>query len=361
MIAYCLLAFVVALAPAPARDVPTLQIQAVIKAEMARQGIPGLSAAIALDREVQWAEGFGKADLENSVPAKRSTVYRLASVSKPITAVAVMQLVEQDKIQLDAPVQEYIPAFPEKAWPLTTRHLLGHLGGIRHYRTREEVNSTKRYVSLTEALEIFKDDPLLFEPGARYSYSTYGYNLLGCVVEGASGERFPDYLRERIFRPAGMESIRVDDVAEIIPHRAQGYLRVPDGPLLNSNLADTSNKIPGGGLCGTVVDLARFAIALQQGTLLKKSSIDLMFTRQRLAGGDLTEYGLGWFLQQANGPLEVFHSGGQQRVSTFLYLLPSERLSVALMCNLERADLFRLARQIAGIVLNSPASWDPLR
>jgi len=361
VIAYCLLALVAALAPVHARAIPTREIQAAIRAEMSRQGIPGLSAAVALDRRVQWAEGFGKADLENSVPAKPSTVYRLASISKPITAVAVMQLVEQGKLDLDAPVQKYVPAFPEKAWRLTTRQVLGHLGGIRHYRSRTEVDSTKRYASLTEALEIFKDDPLLFEPGARFSYSTYGYNLLGCVVEGASRERFPDYLREHIFRPAEMKTIRVDDVAEIIPNRAQGYRRAPDGTLFNSNLADTSNKIPGGGLCGGVEDLARFVIALERGSLLKKSTIDLMFTRQRLADGSLTDYGLGWFLRQDKGPLEVFHAGGQQRVSTFLYLLPSERLSVALMCNLEGANLGNLAKQIAWIVLNSRAPTDPLR
>jgi len=361
VIAYSLLALLMAPAPASARDIPTRQIQAAIQAEISRQDIPGLSAAIAVDRRVQWAEGFGKADLENSVPARPSTVYRLASVSKPITAVAVLQLAERGSLDLDSPVQKYVPAFPEKAWPLTVRHLLGHLGGIRHYRSQAEVNSTRRYTSLTEALEIFKDDPLLYEPGTRFSYTTYGYNLLGCVVEEVSGERFADYLQAHIFEPAGMKTIRVDDQAEIIPNRAQGYRRTPDGATLNSNLADTSNKIPGGGLCGTAVDLARFAIALERGLLLKQPSLDRMFTRQRLADGRLTDYGLGWYLQEDGGVREVFHSGGQQRVSTFLYMAPSERVAVALMCNLEGANLGGLARQIAWMVLNPTSASERAR
>lgn len=327
------------------------KVEKAIKAEMARQNIPGLSVAIVKDHQLRWTNGYGMADLENSVPANSATVYRLASVSKPITATAAMQLAERGRLDLDAPVQEYVSSFPQKTWPITTRQLLGHLGGIRHYKNEDEINSTRHYQNLLDPLNIFNSDPLLHKPGTKFSYSTYGYNLLGAVLEGASGMKFVDHVRDYIFRPAGMDRIRVDDVYVIIPNRAQGYRKTLSGELRNSGLADTSNKIPGGGFCGTVVDLARFAIALQTGALVKMQTLEQMFTRQKARDGHETPYGLGWFIREGNGRKEVWHTGGQQRVSTILYLLPGNHFAVALMSNLERASLMELARHIADTVL----------
>jgi serine beta-lactamase-like protein LACTB len=328
------------------------EIRTAIVTSMARQTIPGLSAAIAMGGDVSWTEGFGLADVENQVPATADTAYRLASISKPITAVAVIQLVERGEIDLDAPVQRYVPGFPAKAWPITTRQLLGHLGGIRHYGSTAEVGSTRHYPDLRTSLDIFKDDPLLFEPGIKFHYTTYGYNLLGCVVEGAAGETYLKYVNRRIFRPAKMERIRDDDLFALIPHRAQGYTLAPDGTLRNSALADTSNKIPGGGFIATAADLARFAVAVQDGTLVRPETRDAMFTPLRLKDGTPSDYGLGWRIREVSGRKSVEHGGAQQRVSTFLLLLPSDGLAVSLMCNRERvADLPRLARRIASIAL----------
>ncbi len=327
------------------------EIERAIRAEMERQKIPGLSVALVTEHRLQWAKGFGYADLENSVPATERTVYRLASISKTITAVAAMQLVERGKLDLDAPIQRYCPAFPEKPWPITARHLLAHTSGIRHYKRPEEITSTRHYTRIVDTLEIFKDDPLEHEPGARFTYTTYGYNVLGCVIEGAAGVSYMEYVRENIFTPAGMESARDDDVFAIIPHRAQGYRRTPDGALQNSPLADTSNKIPGGGLCATVLDLARFAIALQRGMLLRRETLAQMWTRQKTRDGQETSYGLGWSLAEYRGRREVFHTGGQPRVSTLLYMRPEERLSVVLLSNLEGARLIELARRIADLAL----------
>lgn len=325
-------------------------IEKIIRTEMERQKIPGLSVAIVTDHRLRWAKGFGFADLENSVPASDATVYRLGSISKSITAVAALQLAERGRLDLDAPVQKYCPTFPEKPWPITTRQLLGHLSGIRHYRNEEEVTSTRHYTTLRETLDIFKNDPLLFEPGTRFSYTTYGYNVIGCVIEGASGMSFMDYVRENIFKPAGMERARDDNVFEIIPHRAQGYRKTPTGELRNSPLADTSNKIPGGGLCSTVIDLARFAIAVQTGRLVRREMLELMWTPQTTREGQQTSYGLGWSVGERNGRKEVFHTGGQPRVSTVLYMQPGSGLAVVIMSNLERAAVLALARQIADVL-----------
>ncbi len=324
-----------------------------VRAAMEKQGIPGLSVAIVTDHELRYTAGFGLSDVENNVAARPETVYRLASISKPITAVAVLQLVEAGKLDLDAPVQKYVPGFPEKKWPLVSRHLLSHTGGIRHYARPGEINSTKHYRSLTRALEQFAKDPLRFEPGTKYSYTTYGYNLLGCVVEGASGETFPEYLQKHIFDPAGMKTMQTDHVYRIIPNRAQGYRRVR-GKLQNSALADTSNKIPGGGLCSTVNDLARFAIAVQTGLLLKPETRKQMFLPPTLEDGKTGPYGFGWRIRTYRGRKEVSHSGGQQRVTTWLYMVPEEKAAVVIMSNLEKAKLLPLARRIHDLANPNP-------
>ena len=165
--------------------------------------------------------------------------------------------------------------------------------------------------------------------------------------------KFADYVRENIFNPAGMDRMRVDDVFEIIPNRAQGYFKTSKGELRNSTLADTSYKIPGGGFCSTVEDLARFAIAIQTGKLVKKETLEQMWTRQKTRDGKETTYGLGWGVAERNGLKEVSHGGAQQRVSTNLYMIPERGLAVVLMVNLEGAGgaLNALTNEIADILL----------
>ncbi len=340
-------------AQAPAGGLAPARIAAVerlITTEQSRQQIPGLSAAVVTGREMRWSGGYGYSDLENFVPATAGTVYRLASISKPITAVAALQMMEAGKLDLDVPVQKYVPRFPAKPWPVTTRQLLGHLGGVRHYKPGE-VESTRRYASVTEALSIFEQDPLAHEPGSKYLYSTYGFNLVGAAVESAAGVPFVAYLQQRVFGPSGMVTARDDDASVLISRRAQGYRRLPNGDLRNSVLADVSNKIPGGGLCSTAEDLARFAATLEKGGLLRAESRALMWTRGKLTDGKETGYGLGWVITERNGRREVAHGGGQPRVSTYLYLLPAEGCAVALMSNLEGARLTDLARKIADELL----------
>jgi serine beta-lactamase-like protein LACTB len=319
---------------------------------MTRLGIPGLSAAVVTERRLRWSSAFGTADLENFVPAKAVTVYRLASVTKPITATAVLQLVEAGKVDLDAPIQRYVPAFPEKQWPVTVRHLLSHQSGVRNW-TDEEFHNTRHFANIAESLAVFKDDPLLFEPGTRTQYTSLGYNLLGAVVEGVSGKPFLEYLHDRVFTPAGMEAARGDDVLAVIPNRAPGYQLSAAGELRNSPLSDTSNRTAGGGLVATAEDVARFAIAFQRATLLKASTTQAAFGRQRTRDRKVTGYGLGWIIGETAGRTEVYHTGGQPRVSTVLYMVPRSGLAVVFLCNLEDVSnpLLDLARQVADALL----------
>lgn len=326
----------------------TQKVEAAVRELMERSHVPGLSVAVS-DRGRRWAVGVGLADVENDVPVSVETSFRLASISKPITAVAVMQLVECGRLDLDAPIQRYVRRFPEKNWPVTARQLLGHLGGVRHYRPGE-IESTRHYESVGDALAIFEGDPLVHEPGTKFLYSTYGYNLAGAAVEGASDEPFGEYLHKHIFEPGGMLHARVDDSRAIVPHRARGYRRDDEGDLTNAVLADTSNKVPGGGLCSTPTDLVAFAEAFLAGKLVKPETVALMTTPQKTKDGTETGYGLGWNVRTHEGHREVSHGGAQPRVATLLYTRPDQGIVVALMCNLEGTPLLPLARRITGIV-----------
>jgi CubicO group peptidase (beta-lactamase class C family) len=269
-----------------------------------------------------------------------------------------MQLAEKGKLNLDRPIQEYCPAFPEKPWPISARQLLAHLGGVRDYNNQrflEEFFSTRHYNSISEGLEIFKNDALLQEPGTKYSYSTYGYNLLGCAIEGASRMNYADYIRENILKPTGMAQTGVDDVWQVIPDRGRGYGKTRDGVIVNTGLTDTSNKIPAGGLLSTVEDIGRFAIALRSGKLLNKDTLEEMWTLQKTRDGKTIPYALGWRVDERRGMKEVYHGGTAAGFSTFLYLLPEKNIAVVLMANLEllaSKQRDEMARQIADMIID---------
>ncbi len=317
---------------------------------MAERKVPGLTVAVAVGRRLVWTKGFGLADVENAVPATSETMYRLASLSKPMTATAAMQLAERGKIDLDANVRRYVPSFPGKPWPITTRQLLAHLGGIRHYLPGEKFDATRRYVSVLEGLDPFKEDPLVHEPGTAFLYSTYGYTLVGAVVEAAAGMPFLDYMRENVWRRAGMESIRDDDSRVLIRHRALGYVRIENGELRNSEPADTSYKLPGGGLIAPASDMARFGAALQSGALVRPDTLIRMFAKQKARSGRLVAYGLGWALGQWKGRREVYHTGSQERVNDVLYMLPKEGVAVVVLANLEGCRPLDLGRKLGEIL-----------
>jgi CubicO group peptidase (beta-lactamase class C family) len=310
-------------------------IEKIVTADMTKFGVPGMSIAVAIDNQLRWSNGYGMSDIENFVPAKASTIYRIGSISKPITATAAMQLVESGKLDLDAPVQRYVPAFPEKSWPVKVRHLLMNMSGIRHYKG-DEFASTRHYTNLQDALSIFKDEPLEHAPEEKFTYTTYGFVLLGAAVENAAGAPYIDYVRERVFMPARMEHTRDDDHYAVIANRARGYRRTESGSLLNCGLADTSNKIPGGGFVSTAADMVRFALALQDGTLVKPESLKQMWTRSTRRDGQPMDYGLGWALLEKDGVIVAAgHGGGQQGITSTLQIHPQRRTAVSILTNLE--------------------------
>ncbi|MGE3275980.1 MAG: serine hydrolase domain-containing protein [Vicinamibacterales bacterium] len=325
-------------------------VRALVQQALEATGAPGISVAIGGDGAVQWAEGFGLADVEQQVAVTPDTVFRIASISKPITATAVMQLVERGRVALDDPIQKYVPSFPSKGEQrITIRHLLTHTSGIRHYQGNE-FNQREPFASVDAAIAVFRDDPLLFAPGSRYSYSTYGYNLLAGVVERASGLTFEAYLRDRVWGPAGMTHTVLEHPQDIVMGRARQYLRGP-GParVLNAPYADLSIKWAGGGIISTASDLVRFELALERGVLVRPATLEAMRTSARLTDGSLTGYGLGWMVRTAPpGQRTYAHSGGATGGTTYLLADEASGHTVAILTNVQDAPgLGDLARAIA--------------
>ncbi len=319
---------------------------------LTERGWPGVSLAVGVNGEIVWSEGFGYADIENRVAVWPETKFRVGSVSKPLTAAALALLVEQGKLDLDAPVQRYVPGFPEKGKPVTSRLVAGHLAGIRHYRGAEFLLA-KRYNSVSESLEIFKDDPLVFEPGARFGYSSYGWNLLSAVVEGASGEQFLDYMNASVFRRLGLRHTLADENDVLIPHRARFYQRNSDGVPRNAPYVDNSYKWAGGGFLSTTEDLVRFASAHLQPGFLKAETLKLLFTSQRTTAGEETHYGMGWAVRaDEKGRRTISHGGGSVGGTTMLLMYPDSGVVIAMAVNLSSARLGeRDAAQIAQLFM----------
>lgn len=301
--------------------------------------LPGVQVAVAVDGRLVWSEAFGYADVERRIPVTAESQFRIGSVSKPLTAAAVALLYEQGNLDLDAPVQTYVPTFPRKAYPITTRELAGHLAGIRHYREGEFLLN-RHFNTVLDGLSIFADDSLLFPPGTRFAYSSYGFNLIAAVIEGASGEPFLRYMSDRVFRPLGMSRTAPDRVDSVLPHRTGFYDRDSAGRFTVSPPVDNSYKWAGGGFVSTAEDLVKFGSALLQPGLLKLETLELLFTSQRTTAGETTGYGIGWFV--ADDSLHhrrVFHGGGAVGGTAAFGVDRDSRVVVAILTNLTSAPL----------------------
>jgi serine beta-lactamase-like protein LACTB len=315
------------------------KVERVLAQTMTAHQIPGASIGIVMNGTPVWTHGYGMADLEGNVVATDATDYRLGSISKPLSAVAAMTLVEQHKLDLDVPIQKYCPAFPQKQWPITTRQLLSHTSGIRHYKDKDPdtphwAENTKHFNSITDGLSVFANDSLEFQPGTKFGYSTYGYTVVGCVIEGASGERFYDYLRHAVLEPADMPHTVQDNLQPIIPNRARGY-DLLDGHLINAGLMDSSYKIPGGGLLSNVDDMSHFMVAMMQHKIVSEQTTLMMWTPVKTSDGKTSGYGFGFGMGDQHGWKTVAHSGGQKGTSTMMFMIPEKQFGVVILTNLE--------------------------
>jgi CubicO group peptidase (beta-lactamase class C family) len=319
---------------------------------LAESGYPGIAVTVSIDGEIAWSEGFGYADVEQKVPVSPSlTRFRVGSTAKSMTAMAVAKLVESGKLDLDAPIQQYLPDYPEKAGVITARLLGGHLAGIRHYNG-DEFLSAEHYATVRDGLGIFKDDPLIAVPGAEFNYSSYGFNLLSAVVESAAQQEFLSLMKETVFEAVGMEQTIADHVLPIIANRSR-YYEVQDGEVYNSPWVDNSYKWAGGGILSTSEDLVRFGNAHLTDQYLKPGTIEMLWTPQRTTAGEETGYGIGWASEtDADGRRVVRHSGGSVGGTTNLRIFPDNGMVIAVITNTSAADIGLLTDELIDVFLS---------
>lgn len=305
--------------------------------EWVGRGIPGLTLAVSIGGKLVYSEGFGYADLEQRVPVWPTTKFRIASISKPLTAVGLMELVQAGKVDLDAPVQKYVPSFPDKGAVITVRMIAGHLGGIRHYQG-DEFNIQQHYASVLEGLKIFEKDPLVAPPGTKFHYSSYGFNLVSAVIESASGENFLSYMQAHVFTPLGLVHTTPDQNTQIVEERARFYELPKNAAVQNAPYVDNSYKWAGGGFLSTAEDLTRFGSAMLQPGILNSSSLRTMLTSQKTKSGEETGYGIGWGIEKSpSGKLIYEHSGGAVGGTSQLIVYPDSRVVIAVIANLSGA------------------------
>jgi serine beta-lactamase-like protein LACTB len=311
-------------------------------------GVPGISLAVAKDGVMIYSGGVGYAELQNRTPADGTTVHNVGSVSKVLATVAVMQLVEKGAVALDDVIQKYVPSFPKKQAPITLQHILTHTSGIRHYRGGEfgphGLREMRRFEDIEEAMKHFSDDPLLFDPGQYWSYSSHAFNLLQGVIEKSSGMKFEAYMRKYVFEPAGMLSSSFDVPERVVHKRGQGYVRNDDGVWTHPRYVDPSYKYAGGGMLSTVEDLVRFCIAINDGTLLEPKTVEMMHRVQvdpvvqfRAEGEpekQAFKQALGWRIDEdVEGRPYINHTGTVKGTRSFVLNYPDIGLVLALQAN----------------------------
>lgn len=327
-----------------ASNVATLDLA--LRTAALEAGVVSMSAAIATQGELRWAGSFGWADIDSRALATPSTRYRTGSVAKPITAVAMMRLVDRGLMELDTPLGTSISGLSEDSRHITPRQLASHVSGIRHYALMEILSSSvgfngpKHYASVAEGLDSFIGDRLRFAPGTNFLYSTWGYSLLSRKLELAAGSTFPQLLQTFVFKPCAMQDTVVDEMAPM-ETRASFY-QAESGRYSLADPMDTSNRIAGGGLVSTPSDLVRLAICAEKDSFLSQAARKTMWTPVMLANGLANEqnYALGWRIDTSirlfgkDKPTAIIHHGGQQEGgASFLAIAPALGVSVAVMTN----------------------------
>ena len=323
--------------------------RALITARQAEHAFPGVSVAVARRGTIVWSEGFGWADVEQRVAVSALTRFRVGSVSKVFCAVAAAVLAERGLLDLDAPIQRYVPDFPRKRWDITARQLAGHLAGVRHYQEKDgafidlridsriyahPLAGAPHFASVRDGLAVFEHDPLDFEPGTRSQYSSYGFNLLGAVVEGAAKEPYLDAVSRLVIEPLGLLSTGADHPFRIIPHRSRFYTNSKELGTLNAAFLDSSYKWPSGGFLSTPQDLVRLLSSLLRPGFLSPATLEAMFTPQRLANGESIDVGIGWRIDKDKlGRRRIHHGGTIEGGGAMVLALADEEVTVAVITN----------------------------
>lgn len=314
----------------------------------------GVAAGISINQERVWlgAEGHSNKDEQQAMQIK--TITRTASIAKSMTAVAVMQLVEQGLIDLEVPIQTYIPDFPKKKEGEITirRHLLYQTSGIPNYASAKEAQTQKNYANLAAAVDVFKDRNLQHAPGTAFAYATYNYVTLGLIIEQVSGLTYEEYMTKNIWDKAGMTNTGIEKYKSTYANKSSLYHRNKKGKIKLTKENNLSNRIPGGGFYSCVEDLLRFGEAILNNELVSAETLQQMLTKSTVEKLG-SPYGLGWFMYGGaeNPQGAIGHSGEQSGVSAQLIIIPSRNTVVAVLANTSGAwnEAFALCAELCNL------------
>lgn len=330
------------------------KVDQVIEAAMAEQQLVGLAVGLVKDGQMIYLKGYGMADRERGIPVTEASSFRWASLSKSVTAVLSMQLVEQGKLNLDTPIQTYWPNYRNaQGWSVTQRQLLSHLGGVGSYDDvpgwqagveayhQRPLSPAVQGADMVQAsADVFASAPLLHKPGQAYRYSTFGSMLAGAIVAKAGQSPFVSQFEQRIKQPLGLTTLQPDYAPLAIPQRVRGYYRAEgQAQPLQRQDDDVAWKLAGGGFTSTIGDLTRYMQALINQELLQGSSYQDMWTPQLTSEGKPTGYALSFGVSGRGERLKVGHFGAQEQTRTVMSFLPHQKLGLAVMCNSEWAEL----------------------
>lgn len=316
---------------------------------LATQFNPGETGGVVLvarNGKVLYKKAFGLADLELNVPVNDSMIFQIGSNTKQFTAVAILQLVEKNKLQLEDSLGKFIAGAPYPVGSITIRQLLSHTSGLTEQNEGIVEDLMKgKHIEMSKASSII--------PGSKWEYVNTNFAALGFIIEKVSGKSYGDYIKENIFKPAGMTHSYVDEPALVIKNRAHGYGRESN---VNIRVADLLNGKAAGGIQSTAEDMLKWTEALQANRLLKPETLQLAYTPQKLNNGKLTDYGLGWYIQELHGSLTHRHGGRTFNQTSETLYLPQEAVYVIILTNTSDANLpiRAMARVVAGIAIDKP-------
>ncbi|MGH9900297.1 MAG: serine hydrolase [Pyrinomonadaceae bacterium] len=321
-----------------------------------RPGEPGAAVIVVREGKVLLRKGYGKANLELGVPIEPDMVFRLGSITKQFTAVAILMLAEQGKLSLDDDLTKFLPDYPTTGQKITIEHLLTHTSGIKSYTSLPEwLAQWRKDIPLGELIALFKDKPMDFAPGERWAYNNSAYVLLGAVIEKASGQTYREFIEKQIFTPLGMKQSFYDDTARLIPRRVTGYSKSGDG-YVNAAYLSMTQPHAAGALVSSVDDLALWDAALYTDKLLKQETLRRAWTPGKLNDGNLTRYGYGWGASSYEGHRIIEHGGGINGFSTDALRLPDDRIFVAVLTNKDSGNPgpSEVAFEIAALTVGKP-------
>ncbi len=312
---------------------------------------PGAAVAVYKDSVIVFAKGYGLADLEQGPKINSATNFRLASVTKQFTAASILLLIDDGKLSLGSKLVEVIPGFPDYAKDITIKHLLQHTSGLLDYEDYIDDTVTTQLLDSDVLTILLGQDSLYFAPGSAYKYSNSGYAVLSLIVERLSGQRFPDFLEDRIFKPLGMNnSVAYIKNYNVIPNRSFGYVK-ENGEFNFSDQSLTSAVLGDGGIYTSVEDMQKWDESLSNATLLNGETLQESWTKGKTTGGEIFDYGYGWRLTEYNGYRLDYHTGGTCGFSNVYMRFPEAGISVLVLINIRNYPALDMGKKVSDVFL----------